>query len=125
MPFSESVALSAFSEEKAMARPIDGSSPLPSKRAQLVLGGDHRDFGAGLVKRLHDGRGAQESRIVHHDFLAGRPIVEVVAGDAVNGGGRPVMIEMLLGLVKLGMAEFARSWSPVASAGRDGAQRPP
>ena len=57
---------------------------LAEHRAQLVLGGDDRDLGAGVVERLHDGRRAQEARVVHHHFLARRAVVEVVAGNAVH-----------------------------------------
>ena len=53
--------------------------------AQLVLRGHHRDLGAGIVERLHDGRRAQEFRVVHHHFGLGRRIVEIIAGDAVHG----------------------------------------
>ena len=44
MPFSASVALSAFSDEKAMARPVLMSRPLAEQRAQLVLGRHHGDL---------------------------------------------------------------------------------
>ncbi len=55
MPFSASVALSAFSEEKAIDRPRLRVEALAQQGAQLVLGGDHRDLGAALFEGLHDG----------------------------------------------------------------------
>jgi hypothetical protein len=62
----------------AMAGPLQGIE-------RLVLGGDDRNLGSRVVKRLHDGRGAQEFRVVHHHFGAGRRVVEIISGDAVHG----------------------------------------
>ena len=49
MPFSATVASSAFSAEKQMP-----FMPVAEQRAQLVLGGDHRDLGAGVGERRED-----------------------------------------------------------------------
>ncbi len=65
----------------AAARHVE---PVAQQRAQLVLGGHHRDLGAGVVKRLHDGRRAQEAGVVHHHFLLAQRIEEVIARDAMH-----------------------------------------
>ena len=66
MPLAASVAWSAFSDEKQM--PVE---PVAEQRAQLVLGGDDGDLGAGVGERGEDRAGAQVLRVVHHHFGAG------------------------------------------------------
>ena len=57
--------------------------------AQLVLGGDGDDLGAGGGEPGQDRVPAQELGAGHHHRLAGRGVEVVVAGDAVLRRGRP------------------------------------
>ena len=59
---------------------------LAQQTAQLVLGGDDGDPAAGALEAREQRLDAQELRVVHHHFLAGIRVEEVVARDAVNRG---------------------------------------
>ena len=75
----------------ALGRKTDGAVLVEGqagsqKGAQLVLGGHERDPRPGGVIMREDGRRAKKAHIVHHHFLAGLRLIQVVAADAVNGG---------------------------------------
>ncbi len=89
---------------------------LAEQQAQLVLGRHHGDPRARLLEGLEDGRRAQPLRIVHHRFLAGGRIDEVVAADAVDGG-RPAGDDREI--VRIGEARDDRMAAAVLALGDD------
>ena len=70
-------------------RKTDSPQFVAEQPAQLVLGGDHGDPGAGVGEGGENGAAAQHRRIVHHHLGVGLPIVEIVSGDTVNSGWHP------------------------------------
>jgi hypothetical protein len=44
------------------------------------------NLAAGVVEGLEDRRSAQEFRVIHHHFRAGRSIKEEIAGDTAHDG---------------------------------------
>lgn len=92
-----------------------GDVTLGEQAAQLVLGGNGEDGNAGALHGGVDGAGAKESGIGELDLLA-RRIEVVVAGDAVDGGGSPVTMERLLGVVRIGVGRLGSTqptiWTP-------------
>ena len=82
---------------------------LAKEQAQLVLGRDHDDLGAGLLEFFEDGRRPQPFRIIHHGLEPGHGIDEIVSADAVNRRRRPGHDRKVVGIGK--------AWNDAMSAG--------
>ena len=67
-----------------MARPVAMSSPLPSSARSLSLAVTTATLAPASWNACMMVGARRKLRVVHHHFLAGRAVVEIVAGDAVH-----------------------------------------